>query len=70
MAGNGLRVAYKYEFKGRGSPSLFPELERHVSNFKCVGTLYEDTLMKMYFDPYYKFPRLSRGQFTNIHVQA
>lgn len=69
VGGTGLSEVYKYEFKGRGSPILFPELERYVSNFKCE-ILYEDTWLKIYYDPDYKFPRISWGQFIKVYVQA
>lgn len=67
--GTGLSVVYEYEFKGRGCPILFPELERFVSNFKCA-ILHEDSLLKIFYDPDYKFPRLSWGQFTKVYMQA
>ena len=69
VGGTGLSVVYKYEFKGRGCPILFTELERYVSSFKRE-IIYEDTLLKIYDDPDYKFPRLSWGQFTTVYVQA
>lgn len=69
VGGTGLSVVYKYEFKGRGCPILFPEQERYESNFQCE-ILYEGILLKIYYDPDYKFPRLSWGQFTKVYVQA
>lgn len=54
VGGTGLTVVYKYEFKGRGCPIFFPELERYVSSFK-YEILHKDSLLKIYYDPNYKF---------------
>lgn len=50
-------------------PILIPTSESHVSNF-TREILSEDALLKIWYDPNYKFSRLFWGQFTKVYVQT